>query len=223
MVVSSGKQTLPFSLLACVITRANDQQGFQMLCVHFFLAGGFSSLKSTQNKFCFVWKPDLVWKCIISQVRKASPSKLWWLSFNGNLTNSTKKEAGSYLHEIYTFISEQTALMVVFSRVQPLPFSHLGLCYIRWEWAIYCQMLYVHWLFAGSFSSSKHTHILFYFVRKAELVWKRFVFTSGEKPHRVFQGDLHLMEISQTPHNQRLESSYMQSILYSVKKHQSQK
>lgn len=111
MVVSSGKQTLPFSLLACVITRANDQQGFQMLCVHFFLAGGFSSLKSTQNEFCIVWKPDLVWKCIISQVRKASPSKLWWLWFNGNLTNSTKKEAGSYLHEIYTFISEQRALM----------------------------------------------------------------------------------------------------------------
>ena len=64
-----------------------------------------------------------------------------------------------------------------------LAISHKGICYNKANWDATPQMLCVHKVFAGGFSTLKPTHSMLSFLEKPDLVWKGLLFTTWEKQH----------------------------------------
>ena len=148
---------------------------------------------------------------------KAAHSELGRSSPDGNLTSSTKQEAGSFLLAKHILLSEQTpAPMELCLGKQPLPFPTKPSLAGRAKELLCCQMLSVHWLFAGSFCGLKPTPNMFSFVENPDLVWKCLLFIIEGKLHIASYVDHCLMAISQTPQFKGLEASYLQSLFSSV-------
>ena len=76
---------------------------------------------------------------------------------------------------------------------------------------------------SGSFHHLKGTPNVLYFEDMPDLSWQCLLFTSGEKRHIASSYNQGRMAISQTPENESLETSCLQSIFNSVNRLQPQR
>ena len=86
-----------------------------------------------------------------------------------------------------------------------------------------CPMLSVYLFGEGSFHHLKGTPNVLYFEDMPDLSWQCLLFTSGEKRHIASSYNQGRMAISQTPENESLETSCLQSIFNSVNRLQPQR
>lgn len=103
---------------------------------------------------------------------------------------------------------------------QHLLFSHPGLFFILGEFTTDLTNALCILVVARCFNSLKLSQYMFSTMEKSDFVWKCHLFTNGEKQQTVFQGNHDVSLTNST--NKRLEASYLQNILYSVKEPQPQ-
>lgn len=171
-----------FPTYTYAIKRTNESNNCQENCEHCLYAGGFSSLKLTQNAFSIAEESVLVGKRLLHRHGKVAPRELGRYSPDGHVPNSTKQDAWSFLLAKYIVLCEHTwAWVVVLFQKEPFPYSRLGQCYAKGKWASKMPNALCALLVSGGFSRLKPTQKVFFSMEKSDMVGGVFLSTRGEK------------------------------------------